>query len=206
MEFAQSLYHTACPPPTMLTHSLKPGQPCAPAHPPCHPQWEGVCRHAMLRQRHRAATAHSCQWHLGLQDCSHLPCLLAANNSQPSSTDCQQPASSRVVPDQPASYCPPVQATASPPCVPGIQEGVSPPTPIRTPCQAACRRTKPSQQQTASQHAHLLTCPVTHNGKAFVVTKCSDSDTGPPPQSVASDSLAHKIAASSAIADKTHHA
>ena len=66
----------------------------------------------------------------------------------------------------------------------------------------------PSQanNQTASQHAHLLTCPVTHNGKAFVVTKCSDSDTGPPPQSLASDSLAHKIAASSAIADKTHHA
>ena len=47
---------------------------------------------------------------------------------------------------------------------------------------------------TTNQPAPKLACPVTLNGKMFVVTKCSDSDTGPPLQSLASDSLAHKIA------------
>ena len=60
-----------------------------------------------------------------------------------------------------------------------------PPTPASTPAMPASHHAvthtaQPQTKPTTNQHAPLLTCPVTHNGKVFVATKCPDSDTRPP--------------------------
>ena len=57
----------------------------------------------------------------------------------------------------------------------------------------AANHTQPQAKLTTNQHAPLLTCPVTHNRKVFVITKCSDSDTRPPPHSVASGPLVARL-------------
>ena len=58
---------------------------------------------------------------------------------------------------------------------------------------------KPTTKQPASMRTCSPALSPIMGRRLAVVTKCSDSDTGPPPQSVASCTLAHKIAASSAI-------
>ena len=59
---------------------------------------------------------------------------------------------------------------------------------------SATHHAHPQPQARPSMRTWLLTHPVTHNGKVFVVTQCSDSDTGPPPHTVASGTLACKLA------------
>ena len=54
------------------------------------------------------------------------------------------------------------------------------PTPMPSTCQMECNGLKSSQQPTSRLPSSHALSP-SHHGKMFVLTKCSDSDTGPPP-------------------------